>query len=468
MSLATRCTACGTAFRVVQDQLKVSEGWVRCGQCREVFNALEQLFDLERDGIPATAAEVPAGDVRHALPATVRAPARAQPNEAPAPDDAVPEPPVEVAGLEVEELDVADADPPPEIAALDASPADARHAVPPASALLAFSSVEEDDSPLLPGLGHSPPAERTGVPSLYAALDESEPVPQAAAFLAPELDADADDTIRLPDVPRSEPPLPASVRDPDVAVDEWAVAAAHERPRKDAEGHRSGKRRHARRQAPVVHMSARDQIDFSDARFDSDLLADDALEAAAPAVAEPAVEDLDHTAPIATPEFLRRAERQARWRRPAVRAALAVTSVVLGALLALQAANHFRDDLAARWPATKPALVAWCRVAACTLEAPRRLDDITVENTALARASADAFRLAVTLRNRGAVALALPAVDLSLTDASGRLVARRALTARDFNVAPEVLPPNAELALQAPISTGNARVSGYTVEIFYP
>ena len=49
MSLATRCTACGTAFRVVQDQFKVSEGWVRCGRCNEVFNALEGLFDLERD-----------------------------------------------------------------------------------------------------------------------------------------------------------------------------------------------------------------------------------------------------------------------------------------------------------------------------------------------------------------------------------------------------------------------------------
>ena len=49
MSLATRCTACGTVFRVVQDQLKVSEGWVRCGRCDEVFNALEGLFDLGRD-----------------------------------------------------------------------------------------------------------------------------------------------------------------------------------------------------------------------------------------------------------------------------------------------------------------------------------------------------------------------------------------------------------------------------------
>lgn len=50
MSLATRCPACSTVFRVVQDQLRVSEGWVRCGQCQEVFNALETLFDLGPPG----------------------------------------------------------------------------------------------------------------------------------------------------------------------------------------------------------------------------------------------------------------------------------------------------------------------------------------------------------------------------------------------------------------------------------
>ncbi|WP_431263771.1 zinc-ribbon domain-containing protein [Roseateles chitinivorans] len=52
MNLATRCTTCGTIFRVVQDQLRVSEGWVRCGRCAEVFDAREQLFDLERDSPP--------------------------------------------------------------------------------------------------------------------------------------------------------------------------------------------------------------------------------------------------------------------------------------------------------------------------------------------------------------------------------------------------------------------------------
>ena len=65
MSLATRCTECGTVFRVVQDQLKVSEGWVRCGRCSAVFNALENLCELEADSIDSGRA--PAHGAREAL-----------------------------------------------------------------------------------------------------------------------------------------------------------------------------------------------------------------------------------------------------------------------------------------------------------------------------------------------------------------------------------------------------------------
>ncbi|MBC7602971.1 MAG: zinc-ribbon domain-containing protein [Ramlibacter sp.] len=43
MSLITRCPACGTMFKVVPDQLRISEGWVRCGHCSEVFDAASQL-----------------------------------------------------------------------------------------------------------------------------------------------------------------------------------------------------------------------------------------------------------------------------------------------------------------------------------------------------------------------------------------------------------------------------------------
>ena len=47
MSLVTRCPACSTMFKVVVDQLRVSQGWVRCGNCSDVFDAnayLQSVF----------------------------------------------------------------------------------------------------------------------------------------------------------------------------------------------------------------------------------------------------------------------------------------------------------------------------------------------------------------------------------------------------------------------------------------
>ncbi|WP_194792896.1 DUF3426 domain-containing protein [Caenimonas koreensis] len=62
MSLITRCPACGTMFKVVPDQLRISEGWVRCGHCSEVFDAASQL-----QGDTAGRVTVP-GELPAALP----------------------------------------------------------------------------------------------------------------------------------------------------------------------------------------------------------------------------------------------------------------------------------------------------------------------------------------------------------------------------------------------------------------
>ena len=39
MSQIARCPACKTKFKIVADQLKIAQGWVRCGRCGEVFDA---------------------------------------------------------------------------------------------------------------------------------------------------------------------------------------------------------------------------------------------------------------------------------------------------------------------------------------------------------------------------------------------------------------------------------------------
>lgn len=56
--MLTRCSACGTAFRITTDQLVMRQGMVRCGQCNEVFNALEHL--ASRTDAPQT--QEPAAD----------------------------------------------------------------------------------------------------------------------------------------------------------------------------------------------------------------------------------------------------------------------------------------------------------------------------------------------------------------------------------------------------------------------
>lgn len=46
MTMATRCPECGTLFRITAEQLQAREGRVRCGRCRQVFNALDTLTSV--------------------------------------------------------------------------------------------------------------------------------------------------------------------------------------------------------------------------------------------------------------------------------------------------------------------------------------------------------------------------------------------------------------------------------------
>ena len=56
MSLITRCPVCTTRFKVVPDQLRVSEGWVRCGRCGGAFDANVHLQGDGRATLPSSPA----------------------------------------------------------------------------------------------------------------------------------------------------------------------------------------------------------------------------------------------------------------------------------------------------------------------------------------------------------------------------------------------------------------------------
>lgn len=205
--------------------------------------------------------------------------------------------------------------------------------------------------------------------------------------------------------------------------------------------------------------------------IDSDSATDASALAAPPETLSIAGDDADaggFTAPA--PMFLRQAEQAARWQRPWVRTALALALVALGLSLATQVAVHQRDILAARWPQTLPLLEALCEPLACRIEPLRRLDSLAVESSGLTKLDdTTRYQLQVSLRNRDALPLLLPGFDLTLTDSRGAVVARKLLNASDFGAAtPKHLAAGAELALQTVLDVGDHRVTGYSVEIFYP
>jgi predicted Zn finger-like uncharacterized protein len=336
--LATRCSACGTVFRVVPDQLRVSEGWVRCGRCAEVFNAAEALLDLET-GAP--------------LPGRDEAPPRA---------------------------------------------------------MVQFSSRR---------------------PSAPAAA----PMPQT-----PRQDAD----LATPaDFERYAAPPPAEA---------WRPAAAP-----PAQG------------MPVVDDSA--------SRFADDAADDLAGYATATATATAAVADAapppaDITAearPQPTPLFVRQAERAARWRQPRVRAALLAVGVLAGLGLAAQVMLEYRDLAAARFAGARPALEQACEWLGCSVGPAHVIDSLVVESSGLVRVEkSDVYKLSVALRNRAALEVALPALELSLTDGQGQLVARRVIPMSELGLKQATLAAGRDLSLNATLQAATAPVAGYTIELFYP
>ena len=81
MSIITQCPQCATQFRATPQQLRASDGWVRCGQCDQVFDAAMHAVSQrvipppEPDGIVPLRAESPAPSdaVNEPAPAQVQA-----------------------------------------------------------------------------------------------------------------------------------------------------------------------------------------------------------------------------------------------------------------------------------------------------------------------------------------------------------------------------------------------------------
>lgn len=319
MSLITRCPACRTMFKVVPDQLKISEGWVRCGKCEEIFDAAAHMQE-----------------------------ATALPAEPPAPTAA--------------------------------------------------------DEPAFEGV-------------LATAMGSG------AAAAAP-----AEIHVALHEVPgRTEPQLDAPVQD------------------------------------------------YADTLLLPDTSAYSTAEAAAQRSVDPVLERTKvtpTTSSAAELSFMRKTRQPSRWHRPLVRATLLVISLVLVLSLALQLLVQERDRIAAVEPGLRPLLEEVCLLLGCAVQPLQQIESVVIDSSAFSKIKGDLYRLSLTLKNNAPTDLAMPAVELALTDTLDHALIRRVLQPEDLGVQNGIIRAASEtqatLLLTVKTNGNGERVAGYRLLAFYP
>jgi len=167
--------------------------------------------------------------------------------------------------------------------------------------------------------------------------------------------------------------------------------------------------------------------------------------------------------------FVLAARRKAFWRKPVVRMALGLVFFISLLGLALQIAVQERDRIAALDARTRPWLVKLCEPLRCELAPVRQIADVVIDSSSFNKARGDSYQLALTMKSSATIPLAMPAVELTLTDAQDQPVLRRVLLPTDM-AAPAELPAKGEwgTSVSVLVTTGGARVAGYRLLAFYP
>jgi len=173
------------------------------------------------------------------------------------------------------------------------------------------------------------------------------------------------------------------------------------------------------------------------------------------------------------PAFLQHADTLNRRRRTTL---FSIGAILLAALVLAQLAVAFRADLLAKFPQARPALEGLCRAFRCTVDWPSRSDLLAVVGSELqALPGTSAFELTAVVRNRGNTTLALPAIELTLTDTLSRTVARRVFLPADYLAGdrdPRAhmragLEAGADLTVRIAFEADVANAAGFVVYPFY-
>lgn len=522
MSQITRCPSCSTSFKVVADQLRISHGWVRCGQCKEVFDASAHLLPAAP---PALLPDVSLTDVR---PPTMPVPRKAEVGRSwGEPEPLPPSPPVAPAArahasaladtafspfsTEHTEAVAESAD-----VHTSASVLDVPQPAVPAFLSVTGAAVPEGDAgpgPLLPFTWRPDPVRSASAVDADGTVGS---VDAEALRLAPKVSAEPasgkPSPLRSPLAERVRAPAPSDAHatavggvppgplggyelpaaappDSEEVVADLAPPAALtpmgypalELPPKPAArqeestdtvaGERAEEPQPLADLAPktATQKSKTEALALEEDRSPAAVLQAPARKRVSPRTSSDAVREEEGPEAEQEVSFVVAARRKAFWRKPLVRAVLGVLLLVSVVGLGLQVAVQERDRLAAMDARVKPWLAALCAPLHCEIAPPRQIAHVVIDSSSFSKARGDSYQLALTMKSKASTALAMPAVELTLTDAQDQPVLRRVLLPADMG-APMELPAAGEwsASMSVIVTTGGARVAGYRLLAFYP
>lgn len=178
--------------------------------------------------------------------------------------------------------------------------------------------------------------------------------------------------------------------------------------------------------------------------------------------------------------FIRVAKNKAFWQQSKVITSLRAACVALASLLFVQVVFSQRNHLVAAHPPLASSFESVCQAIGCKIEPFRNIDAFKIDSSSFQKApavaadpaQADVFALKITLKNNSDLPLAMPAVELTLTEAGDKPVIRRVLLAKELGFNGATLAANAdwtgETTLAVTTKPAMPLVSGYRVLLFYP
>ncbi len=136
--------------------------------------------------------------------------------------------------------------------------------------------------------------------------------------------------------------------------------------------------------------------------------------------------------PLPEVTFVQSAKRRDKPMSPFYRGLGVFVAMALLVALALQVLLHNRDAWAARYPALLPTLEALCQKMNCQINPPRVIEAIEIDSSSFAQTGPDAYRLTVVLKNSRLAAVAMPALEVTLTGSQNEVLMRKVLLPAEF------------------------------------